>query len=72
MRAGPMPPSTRIDLTAPEVVADPYPFFAEERLRHPVAWHEPGGSWLVFDHAGVDAVLRDRRFGRLWTDREPA
>ena len=60
-RAGPMPPSTRIDLTAPEVVADPYPFFAEERLRHPVAWHEPGG-WLVFDHAG-DAVLRDRRFG---------
>ena len=71
MRAGPMPPSTRIDLTAPEVVADPYPFFAEERLRHPVAWYEPGGSWLVFDHAGVDAVLRDRRFGRLWTDREP-
>ena len=71
MRVGPMPPSTRIDLTAPEVVADPYPFFAEERLRHPVAWYEPGGSWLVFDHAGVDAVLRDRRFGRLWTDREP-
>ena len=71
MRAGPMLPSTRIDLTAPEVVADPYPFFAEERRRHPVAWYEPGGSWLVFDHAGVSAVLRDRRFGRLWTDREP-
>ena len=55
MRVGPMP-STRIDLTAPEVVADPYPFFAEERLWHPVAWYELGGSWLVFDHAGVDAV----------------
>ncbi len=64
--------STSIDLTAPEVVADPYPFFAEERARGAVAWHEPSSSYLTFDHAATNAVLRDRRFGRLWKDKEPA
>ena len=65
-------PTTRIDLTAPDVVADPYPHFAEERRHHPVAWHEASGSWLTFDHASADAVLRNRRLGRIWVDREPA
>ncbi len=65
-------PTTRIDLTAPEVVADPYPHFAEERRRHAVARHEPSGLWLTFDHASANAVLRDRRLGRIWRDREPA
>jgi cytochrome P450 len=65
-------PATSLDLTAPEVVADPYPFFAQERRRAPVAWHEQSGSYLTFDHACADAVLRDRRLGRVWTDREPA
>ncbi len=65
-------PTTRIDLTAPEVVADPYPFFAEERARAPVAWHPASSTYLTFDHASASAVLRDRRLGRLWTDRQPA
>jgi cytochrome P450 len=65
-------PTTSLDLTAPEVVADPYPFLAEERARHPVAWHEPSGMYLAFDHASVSAVQRDRRLGRLWRDRTPA
>jgi cytochrome P450 len=64
-------PTTRIDLGAPEVVADPYPYFAEERRRHPVAWHEASGRWLTFDHATADAVLRQRRLGRIWADRQP-
>jgi cytochrome P450 len=64
--------STTLDLTAPELVADPYPFFAEERRRGAVAWHEPSASYLTFDHASAGAVLRDRRLGRVWTDREPA
>ena len=64
-------PTTRLDLTAPEVVADPYPYFAEERRRHPVAWHEPTGTWLTFDHTSANAVLRDRRLGRIWQDKEP-
>jgi unspecific monooxygenase len=65
-------PTTSLDLTAPEVVADPYPYFAAERARHPVAWHEPSGMFLTFDHASVSTVQRDRRLGRIWRDREPA
>src|SRR5690349_25100795 len=65
-------PSTRLDLTAAEVVADPYPYFAEERRRAPVAWHEPSASYLTFDHASANAALRDRRLGRIWRDKEPA
>src|SRR5512141_834859 len=64
-------PTTSLDLGDPAFVADPYPFFAEER-RHPVAWHEPSGMYLTFDHASASAVQRDRRLGRLWRDREPA
>ncbi len=37
-------PTTSLDLAAPDVVADPYPLFAAERARHPVAWHEASGS----------------------------
>lgn len=68
----PSAPTTSLDLTDPAVVADPYPWFARERSRHAVAWHEPSGSWFTFTHAAVSAVQRDRRLGRLWTDREPA
>ncbi len=65
-------PTTSLDLSAPQVVADPYPFFAEERAAHPVAWHEPSEMFLTFDHASAGAVLRDRRLGRIWRDKEPA
>jgi unspecific monooxygenase len=68
----PSAPTTSVDLTDPAVVADPYPYFAEERGRLPVAWHVPSGMWLAFSHAAVSAVQRDRRLGRIWQDREPA
>jgi unspecific monooxygenase len=64
-------PTTSLDLHDPAFVADPYPFFAEERARHAVAWHEPSGMYLTFAHATVGKVQRDRRLGRLWTDKEP-
>jgi unspecific monooxygenase len=64
-------PTTSLDLTDPQVIADPYPFLAAERARHPVAWHEPSQTYLVFDHATVSAVQRDRRLGRIWVDRRP-
>ena len=70
MRSVPMR-STSLDLTAPEVVADPYPHFAAERELGAVAWHEPSGMFLTFTHATVGQVQRDRRLGRLWQDREP-
>ena len=52
-------PTTSIDLADPDVVADPYPHFAEERRHGPLAWHEPSGRFLTFDHATAGAVLRD-------------
>ena len=65
-------PLTTLDLTAPEVVRDPYPHFAEERRRHAVAWHDRSGRWLTFDHAAANSVLRERQLGRIWVDKEPA
>ncbi|MCW2819971.1 MAG: cytochrome [Marmoricola sp.] len=69
-------PTTSLDLTSPEVVADPYPWLARERERlrdtGGAGWHEPSGTWMAFTHAAAGAVLRDRRLGRVWRDREPA
>jgi cytochrome P450 len=64
--------STSVDLTSPDVVADPYPAFADERSQGDVAWHPASGTFLTFSHAAASAVLRDRRLGRIWRDREPA
>lgn len=58
-------------LTSPDVVADPYPYFARERARGPVLWHEAMGMWLAFDHSSSNAVLRARTLGRIWTLRWP-
>jgi hypothetical protein len=60
-----------LDLTDPDVVADPYPAFARARAVAPVQWHEGLGLWLAFTHAESNAVLRDRRLGRIWTDKVP-
>ena len=65
-------PTTSLDLGDPDFVADPYPFFAEERRRHAIAWHEPSRMYLTFDHPSVSAVQRNRDLGRVWHDREPA
>ncbi len=64
--------STAADLSDPRLVADPYPWFAAERARGPVAYHAPSGRWLTFGHAAAGAVLRNRGLGRVWRDREPA
>lgn len=53
-------------------LADPYPALAELRERAPLSWHEPTGMFLAAGHAEANAVLRDRRLGRFWSDREPA
>jgi cytochrome P450 len=61
-----------LDLTDPAVVADPYPSFARAREVAPVQWHEGLSLWLAFTHAEANAVLRDRRLGRIWADKQPA
>ena len=66
------PAAVPLDLTDPAVVADPYPSFARARATAPVQWHDGLGLWLAFTHAEANAVLRDRRLGRIWADKEPA
>jgi cytochrome P450 len=60
------------DPSDPAFVADPYPTYARLRREAPVQWHDGQGLWLVSRHADVDRILRDRRFGRVFTPREPA
>ncbi|GAA2510216.1 cytochrome P450 [Winogradskya humida] len=61
-----------VDFDDPGFVRDPYPGLGVLRRRGPVSWHEPTGMWVAASHAAADAVLRDRRLGRFWRDREPA
>ncbi|MEJ7634151.1 cytochrome P450 [Aeromicrobium sp.] len=64
--------AVQLDVGSPEFLRDPYPVLAALRASGPVLWHEPMGVWLATTHESVGLVLRDRTFGRLWTDREPA
>jgi cytochrome P450 len=47
-------------------VADPYPSYAELRVRAPVVYDEATDHWLVSRYADVNALLRDRRLGRTY------
>ncbi|NHC15840.1 cytochrome P450 [Motilibacter deserti] len=47
-------------------VADPYPTYGLLRKLGPVAWSPRTGQYVVSRAADVDAVLRDRRFGRSY------
>ena len=59
------------DTADPAFIADPYPAFASLRERGPVHWHPGLRLYVAVSHAACDALLRDRRLGRLWRDREP-
>ncbi|WP_250003869.1 cytochrome P450 [Actinoplanes sp. M2I2] len=61
-----------VDFADPAFLQDPYPELARLRESGPVTWHEPTGQFLAATHAAAGAVLRDRRLGRFWRDREPA
>ena len=51
--------------TDPEFLADPYPTYARLRREAPIAWYEPWRAWIVTRHGDVNALLRDRRLGRV-------
>jgi cytochrome P450 len=55
------------DLLAPEVVADPYTYFARIREEDPVHWNERWKGWLVTRYEDVVGVLRD--YERFSSDR---
>lgn len=64
--------AVQLDPGSPSFIHDPYPVLASLRATGPVLWHEPMGVWLATTHDAVSQVLRNRSFGRLWTDWEPA
>ena len=50
--------------TDPAFVQDPYPFYARARAAGDLVWWEEYGLPAAMTHRAVDAILRDRRFGR--------
>ena len=64
--------SAPLELTDPTFVGDPYPTFARLRAESPLLWHEPTSQWLTLSYELANAVLRDRKMGRLWQDKQPA
>jgi cytochrome P450 len=50
--------SSRVNLLAPEVRANPYPVYAELRRTAPVSQVDPGGLWAVSRYAEVSSVLK--------------
>ncbi|MCE1179728.1 MAG: cytochrome P450 [Micrococcales bacterium] len=60
-----------LDLSDPTVVADPYPHYARLREQAPMAWHSGLGMWVATSHDACSQILRDRRLGRVFREREP-
>ncbi|MCL6285564.1 cytochrome P450 [Ruegeria sp. 2012CJ41-6] len=50
--------------TDPAFVQDPYPFYARMRTAGPLAYWQEYGKVAAFSHDTVQALLKDRRFGR--------
>ncbi len=64
-----MPTHDALDLFRPDelsFIADPYPAYDELRAQGPIHYNARTGHWLVARHADVNALLRDRRFGRTY------
>jgi cytochrome P450 len=52
---------SRLNLLAPEVRADPYPFYAELRRHAPLCQIDPGGRWAITRYEDVMYVLKNPR-----------
>lgn len=50
------------DPRRPEVIANPFPVFAELRRRDPVHWSDVLGGWVLTRYRDVRQVLNDARF----------
>lgn len=50
------------DPRRPEIIANPFPIFAELRARDPVHWNEVLGGWVLTRYRDVRQVLSDARF----------
>lgn len=66
----------------PEFLANPYPVYKQLRETSPIFFHEAWGKWVLMNYKDVNALLRDKRLGRVinhtlpeesqtkWTERE--
>ncbi len=54
--------SVDYDPRRPEVIANPFPIFAELRERDPVHWSEVLGGWVLTRYRDVRQALNDPRF----------
>jgi cytochrome P450 len=60
-----------VDLSARELLDDPYPLLARWRAAGPVL-RALDGRWVATTHSAVSATLRHRAMGRIWSDWQPA
>ena len=56
--------SVSLDPRNPDLVQNPYPFYAELRDHCPAFHWKELGHWCFADYQDVSTLLRDRRFGR--------
>ncbi|MBM4254751.1 MAG: cytochrome P450 [Deltaproteobacteria bacterium] len=49
------------NLSAPDVIADPYPYFHQLRAEDPVHWNPQWGGWILTRYDDVQASFQDRR-----------
>ena len=49
------------NLSAPEVIANPYPYFHQLRKEDPVHWNDWWGGWVLTRYDDVQASFQDRR-----------
>lgn len=57
-------PRLRQSITDPAFVQHPYAFYARARAMGPIFWWEEYAMPCAVGHAAINAILRDRRFGR--------
>ncbi len=58
-------------ISDPTTVRDPYPAFTRMRAAGRPVWDDDLGMWLAFRYDDANAVLRDRKLGRIFRAREP-
>ena len=49
----------------PDFIADPYPTYARLRDEAPIFYYEPWDKWILTAYEDVNALLRDKRLGRV-------
>ncbi|MGE0825070.1 MAG: cytochrome P450 [Candidatus Binatia bacterium] len=49
------------NLSAPEIIADPYPYFHQLRAEDPVHWNEKWGGWILTRYDDVQSSFQDKR-----------